>query len=251
MVVTALPRLRRSWVSESATRARGGEAARAHSCAARTSAMCMTRTPARWRLQRSADVHQAGRVHRGADLRTRVEHVAQLVGEHRHRRVGVLDREGAAEAAALQRLVHVHQVDPAHGAQQPLGPVADVQRPHRMARRVQRDPVRERGADVLHPEHVDEELAQLVHGRPRERHAEAAGIPRARSPRTTRSGTRRLRSGEHAPEPLGQRPRLARGSPSCRASGRSTSAPRGTRPRSRAAPAPPPSPARPRGTACR
>ena len=51
--------------------------------------------------QRAADVHQARVVHRRADLGARVEHAPQLVAQHGHRRVGVLDRERAAEAAAL------------------------------------------------------------------------------------------------------------------------------------------------------
>ena len=119
------------------------------------------RTPARWRRsappmcirhELSADVHTSA---------PRVEHAAQLVGEHRHRGVGVLDRERAAEAAALLGLGQLDEVDPAHGPQQPPRPVADVQQPQRVAGRVQRDPVRERGADVDHAELVDQELGQL------------------------------------------------------------------------------------------
>src|SRR3712207_7320422 len=49
----------------------------------------------------------------GADLGARVEHPPQLVGEHRHRRVGVLDRERPAEPAALLSLGQLDQVDPA------------------------------------------------------------------------------------------------------------------------------------------
>ena len=52
-----------------------------------------------------------------------------------------------------------------HGPQQPHRPVADVERAERVARRVVRHPVRERGADVLDPEHVDQVLGQLVHAR--------------------------------------------------------------------------------------
>ena len=78
---------------------RGREAL--HSCAARISARCIVRTPGALAPQRAADVHQARVVGRRADLRAGVEHVAQLVGEHRHRGVGVLDRERPAEAAAL------------------------------------------------------------------------------------------------------------------------------------------------------
>ena len=50
--------------------------------------------------QPTADVHQARAVERGADLGASVEDRADLVGEHRGRGVGVLDRERAAEAAA-------------------------------------------------------------------------------------------------------------------------------------------------------
>ena len=74
---------------------------RVHSCAARISARCIVAHAGALAPQRAADVHQARVVGRRADLRARVEHVAQLVGEHRHRGVGVLDRERPAEAAAL------------------------------------------------------------------------------------------------------------------------------------------------------
>ena len=89
--------------------------------------------------ERAADVHQARRVGRGADLGARVQDVADLVGEHRHRRVGVLDRERPAEAAALARAVELDEVDPADVAQQPLG-VGD--RPARLLRAV-------RGIDLV------------------------------------------------------------------------------------------------------
>ena len=91
-----------------------------------------------------------------------VRHVARLVGAHRHRGVGVLHRERAAEAAALLGARQVHQVEPAHRSQQPARPVADAEHPQRVAGRVVGHPVREVRADVGHAEHVDEELAQLV-----------------------------------------------------------------------------------------
>ena len=184
----------------------------------------MTRTPARWRAQRAADVHQARRVDRGADLRARVEHVAQLVAEHRHRGVRVLDRERAAEAAALARLVQSTRSIPRTARSSRAGRSPTPQRADRVARRVQRDPVRERRPDVLDAEHVDDELRQLVDRRAGERHAHALVVVahepdagRARGDDGLRVPEHALRSAAPAAAP---RPR----SPSCRASARSRSA---------------------------
>ena len=213
--VRALDPDRRRRLAEVAAQLRVGERgarrlreAGAHSCAARISAKCITRTPARWRASAAADVHQAGRVDRRADLGARVEHRAQLVAEHRHRRVGVLDRERAAEAAALHAVPELDEVDAAHGAQQPLGPVADPERAHGVAGRVQRDAVRERGADVLDAEHVHEELRQLVDRRTRERDAHAAVVVAHEADARRARRDDRLRVPEHALEALGERPRV-------------------------------------------
>ena len=54
-----------------------------------------------------------------------------------------------------------------HRRQQPPRPVADLQQPQRMAGRMERHPVRERGADVHHAQLVDQELGQLEHARVR------------------------------------------------------------------------------------
>jgi hypothetical protein len=70
-------------------------------------------------VQRPADVHQARVVRRDADLGTRAKDRAQLVAEHGHRGVGVLDCERAAEAAALVGPRQLDQVDPAHRPQEP------------------------------------------------------------------------------------------------------------------------------------
>ena len=109
-----------------------------------------------------ADVHQAGVVAGDQHLGAGLADVPRLVGAHRHRGVGVLDREGAAEAAALLRGRQVGEPDPADRLQQPARPVADAEHPQRVAGRVVGHPVREVGADVGHAEHVDEELAELV-----------------------------------------------------------------------------------------
>jgi hypothetical protein len=115
--------------------------------------------------QPAADVHQAGAVAGAAQLGVGGQHVAHLVGEHGGGDVGVLHREGAAEPAARLRLWQLHQVDPAHLAEQAQRPVADPQQPQGVAGRVVGHPVREVGADVGDPEHVDQELRQFVGAR--------------------------------------------------------------------------------------
>ena len=118
--------------------------------------------------QRAADVHQARLVGRRADLGARVEHAPQLVREHRHRRVGVLDRERAAEPAALAaRSSSSTRSMPRTARSSRRGRSPTLQQPQRVARRVQRHPVRERRADVDHAEHVDQELRQLEARGPR------------------------------------------------------------------------------------
>ena len=87
--------------------------------------------------------------------------MAQLVGEHRHRGVGVLDREDTAEAAALARALELDEVDALDGAQQPAAAGRRLQQPQRVAGRVVRDAMRVDGADVLDAEDVDEELGQF------------------------------------------------------------------------------------------
>ena len=61
-----------------------------------------------------------------------------------------------------------------------VGPVAHPEHPQRVAGRVVGDRVREVGTDVGHPEHVDQELAELVHLRRQLGDgALQAGVPRA------------------------------------------------------------------------
>ena len=89
--------------------------------------------------------------------------MAALVREHRARRLCVLDREGAAEAAALLGVGELDQLEPAHRPQQAKRRVADVRYAQRVACGVVRDAVRERRADVLDPESADEQLRELEH----------------------------------------------------------------------------------------
>ena len=113
--------------------------------AARISARCIVRTPARWRRSAAADVHQARVVGRRADLGARVEDVPQLVGQHRRRRVGVLDREGPAEAAALlARPAARRGRCPRTARSSRSGASPTLQQPQRVAGRVVGDAVRER-----------------------------------------------------------------------------------------------------------
>jgi hypothetical protein len=112
--------------------------------------------------QAAADVHQAGGVAGGAQLGTGGQHVAHLVSQHGCRSVGVLERERAAESAALVGGGQLDQVQPAHVPQQPQGLVADTEHSQRVTGRVVGHPVREGGADVLDTEHVDEQLGELV-----------------------------------------------------------------------------------------
>ena len=64
--------------------------------------------------EQPADVHQARVVAGDEHLGSGLAHVARLVGAHRDRGVGVLEREGAAEAAALLGLRQVDEGQPAH-----------------------------------------------------------------------------------------------------------------------------------------
>ncbi len=115
--------------------------------------------------QAAADVHQARVVGGGEHLGARTLDRFALVGEHRAGDAGVLQRERAAEPAALLGARQLDQLDPAHLAQQPQRPVAQAQHAQAVAGRVVGHPVREGRADVGHAEHVDEQLGQLVGAR--------------------------------------------------------------------------------------
>ena len=134
----------------------------AHSVAARISARCTLRTPDCWRVS-SPPMCVRQELSPATSTSAPVsQHVAGLVGAHRHGGVGVLEREGAAEAAALVGARELQQGEPADLLEQPPRPVADPEHPQRVAGRVVGDRVRVVGADVGHAEHVDEELRELV-----------------------------------------------------------------------------------------
>ena len=106
-------------------------------------------------------MHQAGVVTCDQHLGPALPHVTRLVGAHRHRGVGVLHRERAAETAALVGSGSSSSRSPAPRAAA-AGPVTDSEHPQGVAGRVVGHRVREVRADVLHAEHVDEELGELV-----------------------------------------------------------------------------------------
>ena len=77
--------------------------------------------------EHSADLGQARVVPGHHELGAGGRHLPGLLGPHRHRDVGVLHGEGAAEAAALLRPRQLAQVDAAHRPEQLQGAVADAQ----------------------------------------------------------------------------------------------------------------------------
>src|SRR5581483_3003922 len=99
------------------------------------------------------------------DARAGRDDRVELVREHGRRDLRVLDREHAAEAAALLGARQLDELDVAHRAKQAQRPVAEAKPAEAVAGRVIRHAVREGCADVLHAEPVDEELRQLEHAR--------------------------------------------------------------------------------------
>ena len=132
-----------------------------------------------------------------------------LVRQHRRDRVGVLQREGAAEPAALLGLAAARPdrcPATARSSRQRL--VAHPQHPQRMARRVIGDPVRVVRADIRHPEHVDQQLGQLVGARrrPPSPARRARGPRRVAPPSRADAGSTR-RTTRTAPPPRRSPPR--------------------------------------------
>ncbi len=157
IVCVTCERLRRSCSSASAARAASGNgcAGAAHAGAP---AAARASTSARWIGRGPAP---AGAAHRrcasGTSCRPPRSTRRPSRGSpapcrrHRQRGVGVLDRERAAEAAALVGARQRAQLKAAHRAQQPQRPVAEPQRAQGVAGRVVGDRVRELGADVVTP----------------------------------------------------------------------------------------------------
>ena len=162
-------------------------------------------------------MQEAGAVRGRADLGAGLLDVAHLVGEDGRGRLGVLDCERAAEAAALGGLGQLEELEAPDRAQEPVRRVADVEHAQRVAGRVVGDAVRERRADVLETEAADQQLAQLEDPR-RElldlalENGVALGERRvvlAHGAHARGGGSHDdLGAGEHAHEPARQRPGL-------------------------------------------
>ena len=133
-----------------------GGVGKAGHVAARIWARCRARTPVLVAAQPAADLEQTRAVDRRADLSAARDDGGALVVEHRRRRLGVLHRKGAAEAAALLGAGHVDELQAAHVAQQLERRVADARHAQRVAGGVIRDAVRERRTDVGDPQLADE-----------------------------------------------------------------------------------------------
>ena len=130
--------------------------------------------------QAAADVHQAGGVAGRAHLGPGVQHAAHLVGQHRGRGVARSSPRTCRRSRSTGRRRAARPGRcPRTLAQQPQRLVADPQQPQRVAGRVVGDPVRVVGADVVHPEHVHQQLGQLV-GPRRPPPRRAAPAPRRR-----------------------------------------------------------------------
>ncbi len=94
-------------------------------------------------------------------LRARIQHPAHLVLQHRTGHIRVLDRKRPAKPAALLKVLNLHQLHPAHRAQQLQGPVAQMQTAQPMAARMVRHTVRIMCAHILQPKLLRQELRKL------------------------------------------------------------------------------------------
>ena len=175
-----------------ALRVAAGRACAAHgSASARTSATCMNRSGRPLAPREPLEVHEAGDVGAGHDLRAGAGVVGDPVLPHEHGDRLLRDREGAAEAAALVGARERHELDAlrasgaapstlfVRGSSRSLGD-AEAELAQPVAALVQRRPgagsAPSRAADA---EDVDEELAQLV-----------GAAPSAARTRARRRGTR-------------------------------------------------------------
>ena len=116
-------------------------------------------------MKRAVDVHEAAIIDGGADFCAGIQHSADFVGEHGGGDIGILDGEGAAEAAALLNILDGLQIEPSHVFQQTDGNVAEVQAAHGVATSVIGNLVRIGRADIVDAELADEEFGEFVNAR--------------------------------------------------------------------------------------
>ena len=200
MVRVAWARLRRSWVSASASRAAVGKAGMptkvpvigclglgwlglvtvaarpprpagcvgfgtspsVSSVAARTSARCITRTPARWResipptcIRQELSPATSTSAPVSRTWRALSAPIATDVSAFLRAKVPPKPQHSVAFGRSTSSM-------PRTASSSRVRSVADAEHPQAVAGRVVGHPVREVGADVGHAEDVDEELAQLV-----------------------------------------------------------------------------------------
>jgi len=109
----------------------------------------------------AADVHEAGVIGAGAGFGARAEDALELVGEHGGGDVGILDGEGAAEAAALVGVGEWEEGEAFDLLEEVGGFGAEVERAEAVAGGVEGDGMGVEGADVGDAELVGEEFGEL------------------------------------------------------------------------------------------
>ena len=113
-------------------------------------------------MQAAVDVHQATVVAGGDDLGVSAEDSVELLIEHGAGDVGILDGEGAAEAAALLEAWKRDEIDVADGAKKRRRTIAELERAQTVAAGVIGDPMWEDRVEVGDAEAFCEKLGELV-----------------------------------------------------------------------------------------
>ncbi len=112
-------------------------------------------------LQSAGDIHQATRFADDDDLRAACVNAFDFLLHHRARNFRIDDAKDAAKAAASFLRRKRHEFQSFDRAQKLFGFLTNAQTAQAVARRVIRDLVRERRADIGHFQHVDQKLAKL------------------------------------------------------------------------------------------
>ena len=113
-------------------------------------------------LEAAGDVHQAAEVAREHELRAGRLDRRHLVVDHLGRDLGVLDAEGAAEAAADLGVRELGELEALHAREQPAGLAPDPELAQARAGIVVGRAHRQLGRDRAHAQHVDEKADQLM-----------------------------------------------------------------------------------------
>ena len=163
-------------------------------------------------FQHAADVHQATNVAGNHDFGPTADDVLFFALPHGKRCAGHFHAEGAAKAAALFHIRQFAVGQAAHRLQQLQRMIEDTQLPPAMAPDVHCDFMRKGGPRIRHPEHIDQELAELEDAAADREHFLAGIDVRKENPAHGRAGTRRADDpsigGKHLAELPDHRPRL-------------------------------------------